>query len=1637
MVTTNELRLYEVEAPQAKVVDTVQEFQTPKATSYKNSKNQEACYDGKVISKIDLESNYFVCKELLFNNSIIQGRDSKTSTDDYFKNYFKDYEEESKEEEFFVRSNNSNFKDFVRNNDWCIRLIEDIIIFYKGILPFVKKDGNIDWKSVRNIAILYWKARCNTSLLLCVLESDFVKQLETLFESIDSRCDSPEDFDENEANCDYAYSYSDVDSVNGDHVQGMDFDSILQKARDSLESYKDIKNSIFFKKIYKLIMYGMAHSLFDKIGLSMSFLGFSLFQQEAIKKKYHLGTDFIHVLLDSLLFLLEKGFQIIKTGNIDCMYHSSKTYVEFHNRANKIKRDYLFINNPEANGFDEHSFRRELDDLIDQGESMCKYANIEDSCERKLLNSYLHELLLIKATLNTKAAAREPRQVPFSILINGESGIAKSTIKEILFKHYAKVNNLESDSTYCYTRNPAAKYWDGFTTSQWCVVLDDVAFMHPNKATNGDPSVMEFIQVVNPTPFTPDQADLSDKGRTPLRAKLVIATTNTKHLNAHFYFSCASAVQRRFPYIITPEVKQEFCMSDSKMLDPTKLPVSFSGYPDIWNWTIEKVIPVSINSDKKCAEFKVIKDKVSLKEFLKWYNEAMSNFNRDQSQMMSSLESINNLKLCDSCHLSLDLCDCGSIQSATISIYRWLMIMYCYVVSCCLTNRYTWKLIYYFLSSDIYTVLCTHKMIRLFIFERMGYNAQKKIGYPIFFVTLSIMISAILVVYKTYNIFTVQGAEISTNERKPKGEDNIENVWYKNEFVLNPMDFSETSKSSKGIDRPHMEKLLNKSLVNMYSYINETTIRYGRLTCIKGQIYMTNNHIIPKIPVGETRKLYVKFDNSCNGVSENVMLTIDESLISRCEQSDVLIIRLPIPNRRGVYDYLPTQNIDFKDNGFYISRGEQGVIETKEVLKIHRGPRSVYDYEGIHYDYIPYVGKADSDTVDGFCGSLLISQTHYGYVILGMHVRLLFGTINIASVPVCKTLIDNLMLKYPPQFHEGYVSISAPSASREISTLHKKSPIRFIPNGTATVIGSFTGFRPHLKSRVEVTPMAYYLPDYKIKYGPPIMQGWEPWYKSAKDLTQPQNEFNPSVLKSVSESFLEDILQGLDKDDFSKVHKYDDFTSINGAARVRFVDKINRNTSAGLPWRKLKRNFMEPYEMEMFGLPDAVKVDKEIMDRVQNMVQNYLNGYTNHPVTCGNLKDEARSFAKIASCNTRLFNGAPFDFVILMRKYYLSVVRLIQTKQYLFEACPGLVAQSDEWDNLYHHLTKHGADRMIAGDFAAFDKNMISAFMLEAFHILIQICKRSGNYTDEDLKIMYGISYDISFPMIDLNGDLLRLWCSNPSGHPLTVIINCLVNSLYMRYAYYMSNPLHEAKTFKTNVVLATYGDDNVLNVSKNINWFNHTSIQNKLSEIGITYTMADKIQQSIPFIHMNDVTFLKRRWRYDEDVKKFLCPLEFDSIEKQLMVWTRSKNVSKEEQGIDIIQSVCREWWFYGKDKFNHNSLKMQQLVADLGWQLWIKESTFPTWEQLYSDYLANSKHIIIQSRSIKSNKKQNLKRIKERLDLKVNAIIAESEKEVLNRVPVGGTQSLTLSDEDCPYVFVDYQDECVLGEEFTYLWV
>jgi len=295
---------------------------------------------------------------------------------------------------------------------------------------------------------------------------------------------------------------------------------------------------------------------------------------------------------------------------------------------------------------------------IEEGHAIVKFASRDLKSELKAAKFMLHEILMIEASVLTKKSAQQERRAPFAVLLHGESSVAKSMFQKMLFYYYGKLMNLPTGDDYKFVRNPTDPFWSGFSSQVWCIFLDDVGFLNPAKATE-DLSLLELIALVNNVPLVPNQADLADKGKTPVRARLVVASTNTKDMNASNYFACPLAVQRRLPWVITVTPRPEFERADAPgMIDPLKMKALDGDWPDFWTISVDKVIPAGKAGNRAMASFENVKVFSNTQDFLDWFGPVCKTFDAIQAKAMVDDCRMKDIELCQLCNRSTPKCTC-------------------------------------------------------------------------------------------------------------------------------------------------------------------------------------------------------------------------------------------------------------------------------------------------------------------------------------------------------------------------------------------------------------------------------------------------------------------------------------------------------------------------------------------------------------------------------------------------------------------------------------------------------------------------------------------------------------------------------------------------------------------------------------------------------------------------------------------------------------------------------------------------------------------------------------------------------------------------------------------------------------------
>lgn len=381
--------------------------------------------------------------------------------------------------------------------------------------------------------------------------------------------------------------------------------------------------------------------------------------------------------------------------------------------------------------------------------------------------------------------------------------------------------------------------------------------------------------------------------------------------------------------------------------------------------------------------------------------------------------------------------------------------------------------------------------------------------------------------------------------------------------------------------------------------------------------------------------------------------------------------------------------------------------------------------------------------------------------------------------------------------------------------------------------------------------------------------------------------------------------------------------TVSGLDGVKFIDAMNFNTSPGFPLKGSKLPLLEDLDPKLY--PECTKPRTfipEVWEEFDQIVEVLRAGQRCYVIWKSCLKDEA---TKLTKDKVRVFQSAPLVLQLLIRMYFLPIVRIIQMNPILYECAVGVNAEGLEWEELWEAAMSKGSDRVFAGDYSKYDVRMPAQITIAAFDILIDIARKCDGYTPEDIRLMEMMVNEVVYPVMAYNGDLIQLFGTNPSGQNLTVIINSIGNSLLLRCGFFTMYP---GVDFKKNCSFLTYGDDVIGTISSECPKFTHITYAQFLLEHDMKFTMPDKESTPTHYMQEKDVDFLKRRCVYNEDLGQKVGLLAEDSIYKRLHAHLLSKELTLEMHSAQNIESSLHDWFYYGREVFADRQSKLKQVA-------------------------------------------------------------------------------------------------------------
>nr|QJI52198.1 MAG: nonstructural polyprotein [Dicistroviridae sp.] len=420
----------------------------------------------------------------------------------------------------------------------------------------------------------------------------------------------------------------------------------------------------------------------------------------------------------------------------------------------------------------------------------------------------------------------------------------------------------------------------------------------------------------------------------------------------------------------------------------------------------------------------------------------------------------------------------------------------------------------------------------------------------------------------------------------------------------------------------------------------------------------------------------------------------------------------------------------------------------------------------------------------------------------------------------------------------------------------------------------------------------------------------------------------PFIPADIVERAIEDVKLKL----FANSHKHlrRVFTleeAVLGVGESEYTGPIARRTSPGYPWIN-QREGGKIGKTQWLGEGTDYTISQDLRDVCEKRIQQAKLGIRYPTIWTDTLKDERRPIEKVEKLKTRVFANGPMDYTIVFRQYFLGFIANVMENRIGNEQSIGTNVYGRDWKLTAEYLQKKG-DKVIAGDFSTFDGTLNSNIVARCVDVINEW------YNDgPENALIREVLFSEVYNSIHLCDELLYMWThSQPSGCPITTVLNSMYNSISMRVVFEIVSQEfghnYTTSDFDTFCTMVSYGDDNVVNIADEIiGWFNQTTISQGYEDIGMIYTDEGKTGEASPeYRKLDQVAYLKRQFiRRNERV--WDAPLDLPVV-MEMCNWVRG-DIDKEESTLMNVECAIRELSMHPERVFREKKFLLTNALFD-----------------------------------------------------------------------------------------------------------
>lgn len=368
------------------------------------------------------------------------------------------------------------------------------------------------------------------------------------------------------------------------------------------------------------------------------------------------------------------------------------------------------------------------------------------------------------------------------------------------------------------------------------------------------------------------------------------------------------------------------------------------------------------------------------------------------------------------------------------------------------------------------------------------------------------------------------------------------------------------------------------------------------------------------------------------------------------------------------------------------------------------------------------------------------------------------------------------------------------------------------------------------------------------------------------------------------------------------------------------VNSISSSTSSGFPMSlPIEEDLKKIYYRAKHEGDESLA--EETFQRIAILVESILSKYRQNVrpfwayKQCG--KDETREWFKVLEGKTRLFSASPFLLIVLFRMYFGSFVSSFVEMNIKVGSAVGVNPYSHEWDAIARQLLQFSSnddeESIAAGDQGEFDTRQ---WPIIHWGVLDLINRWYGDSDPEANFIRACLFVEITNSRHVFRGKIYVWDTGLPSGNPITAVINTIYNNIVVRMSWEVA--LLDMKDFNDSVYLIALGDDHAFSVKEEYREiFNEENLPQFMSVLGMKYTTELKGEAVSKFRKLSEIEFLKRGFKKDKKLNRWLAPLRESAI-AEMLNWTK-KGKEGDQITLDNMVFALREFSLHGRPKFDH----------------------------------------------------------------------------------------------------------------------